>query len=96
LHREDSQEFGLEEVARKFKELRHHFVESLLAQQYENVMMGIDDPKGLFQLSRAGSKYSRQRAMATGSKQAEDAKKICKEDTLEIVDTVLDLLDEGF
>ena len=70
------------EQARQFKELRHHFVESLLAQQDENEKMGIDDPKGLFQLSRAGSKYSRQRAMKTANEQAEEAKKICKENTV--------------
>jgi hypothetical protein len=94
LQKEDSQEFSRQE-ARQFKELRHQFVESLLAQQYENEKMGIDDPKGLFQLSRAGSKYSRQRAMKSANKQAEEAKKIGKENTtIGLVDSVLDLLDD--
>jgi hypothetical protein len=54
-------------------------VDSFLAQQCENEKMGIDDPKGLFQLSRAGSKDLRQRAMKSATKQAEEAKKIGKE-----------------
>jgi hypothetical protein len=83
--------------ARQFEELRHHFVKSLLAQQRENQKMGIYDPKGLFQLSRAGSKYSRQRAMKTAhGEQAAEAKKISKERAIGILHGVLDLHDQEF
>jgi hypothetical protein len=95
LQKEDSNEFSLEEV-RRFKELRHNFVESLLAQQYENQQMGINDPKGLFQLSRAGSKYSRKRALKIANEQAEEAKKISKEETIDILGSVLALLLQEF
>jgi hypothetical protein len=95
LQKEDSTDFSLEKV-RQLKELRHHFVNSLLAQQDENQNMGINDPKGLFQLSRAGSKYSRQRAMKTANEQAKEATRISKENTVRILDTVFDLLDQEF
>jgi hypothetical protein len=81
------------EEGRQLKELRHHFVNSLLAQQYENQQMGVYDPKGLFQLSLAGSKYSKKRAMKTANEQAEEAKEIFREETIGILDCVLAMLD---
>jgi hypothetical protein len=95
LQKEEAKELTFKEV-RQLKELTHHFVESLLTQQYENQKMGINDPKGLFQLSRAGSKYSRQRAIKAANEQAEEAKKISIEETIGILANALDLLDEEF
>ncbi len=47
-------------------ERRRDFVMGLLQQQLEHKKFGIQDPKGLFQLSRACSKSSRKRALQEG------------------------------
>ena len=50
---------------RTLRERRHAFVTDLLQHQYEHQQLGLNDPKGLFQLSRAASKPSRLRAIQT-------------------------------
>ena len=75
---------------------RHHneFVTGLLRQQDEHRSLGIKDPIGLFQYSRACSKRSRQRALADGRNHAKHVKSFQerRQRTLDILDAALDLL----
>jgi hypothetical protein len=45
------------------RQLQKEFVVALLQQQLEHKKLGVNDPKGLFQFSRACSKKSRQQAL---------------------------------
>ncbi len=64
------------------------FVHSFLAQQYEHQQLGIDDPRGLFQFSKACSKHSRKRALLQAQDNARES--FCtKEDLVESIDQVL-------
>eukprot|EP00525_Craspedostauros_australis_P013759 CAMPEP_0198134982 /NCGR_PEP_ID=MMETSP1442-20131203/60358_1 /TAXON_ID= /ORGANISM="Craspedostauros australis, Strain CCMP3328" /LENGTH=417 /DNA_ID=CAMNT_0043796143 /DNA_START=70 /DNA_END=1323 /DNA_ORIENTATION=- len=65
----------------------------LAAQQREHKEMGIDDPKGLFQLSRRCSKMTRELAHKKAVNEAEEAKKISME-TTRVIDDVLSLMED--
>jgi hypothetical protein len=45
------------------RQLQKEFVVALLQQQLEHKKLGVNDPRGLFQFSRACSKKSRQQAL---------------------------------
>jgi hypothetical protein len=68
---------------------------SVLAQQWEHQKLGIQDPKGLFQLSKICSKSSRQRALRRAEEDAREAREIAQEprNTSDIINDVIDLLD---
>jgi hypothetical protein len=53
---------------------RREFIETLLAQQWEHKQMGISDPKGLYQLSKACSKQSRLLAIRQAKEDAQQVK----------------------
>jgi hypothetical protein len=78
----------------QFCEERHPakgFVQSFLAQQYEHQQLGIDDPRGLFQFSKACSKHSRKRAFLLAQENARES--FCtKEDLVDSIDQVLGML----
>ena len=65
---------------------RRQFVNGVLEQQSEHQYLGFNDPKGLFQFSRAGSKSSRLHAIRTAQELSS-----CEE-LIESIDAVLDLL----
>lgn len=66
---------------------RKEFVNALLQQQTETKMLGFEDPKGLYQFSKACSKKSRQRALREGRSMEEEVK--------EVIRDALDLLGAG-
>jgi hypothetical protein len=74
-------------------ERQRKFVMELLQQQLEHKKFGIQDPKGLFQLSRVCSKQSRQRALQEGRQREKEVHQIKQERTLEVIDEVLDDLE---
>jgi hypothetical protein len=53
---------------------RREFIETLLAQQWEHKQMGISDPKGLYQLSKACTKQSRLLAIRQAKEAAQQVK----------------------
>ena len=68
----------------------------LLQQQVEHNQLGLQDPKGLFQFSRASTKKSRQRALQQGRQHEKDVRQDVKPDnqkTIQYIDDVLDVLD---
>ena len=73
---------------------RRAFVIGLLEQQYEHQRLGMKDPKGLYQFSRAASKQSRLRAIRIAEEDARQAKEISNEEALDIIDNVLNLIEE--
>lgn len=77
---------------------RTKFIRALLEQQTEHKEMGMVDAKGLFQLSRASSKISRQFALQVGRAQENEVKQFSntseKENLLSIIQGALDILDE--
>jgi hypothetical protein len=77
---------------------QREFVVSLLSQQHEHKLMGVEDPKGLFQFSRACSKLSRKRALQVGRDQEKEIKLFeeRRQETLSVVDDAFELLAEGF
>jgi hypothetical protein len=75
---------------------RHRdFVMGLLQQQIENKQLGLKDPKGLFQLSRACSKKSRQRALQQGRKHEKEVQQELtpEQTTIQDIDDVLKVLE---
>ena len=72
---------------------RRTFVTGLLAQQDEHQRLGLKDPKGLFQYSKAASKQSRLRAIRAAKEDAILAREITHDQTLEIIDRVLDMVE---
>lgn len=79
----------------KFDQQRQkEFVSAVLKQQLEHKQMGMYDPKGLFQLSKAFSKKSRQEALKVARNQEKEVKVYLseKERTLDILDDALELL----
>jgi hypothetical protein len=76
------------------------FINELLRQQKEHRLMGLCDPKGLFQLSRTYSKKSKQDAVNNARNQAQEVQEyLCtpsREKTLLILDDALGLLDDSF
>ena len=76
------------------------FTDELLRQQNEHRLMGVCDPKGLFQLSRTYSKKSKQDAVNIARSQAQEVQEyLCtpsREKTLRILDDALELLDGPF
>jgi hypothetical protein len=68
------------------------FVHSFLAQQNEHQHLGIDDPRGLFQFSKACSKHSRKQALLQAQDNARES--FCtKEDPLvDSIDQILGML----
>ncbi len=67
------------------------FVHSFLAQQNEQQQLGIDDPRGLFQFSKACSKHSRKRALLQGQDNARESSRT-KEDLADSIDEVLGMI----
>jgi hypothetical protein len=57
------------------------FVHGLLATQSEHQQLGIQDPRGLFQFSKACSKTSRQRAI-------EEARRLERQTKGELIDSI--------
>mmetsp|Transcript_26697 Transcript_26697/g.74780 ORF Transcript_26697/g.74780 Transcript_26697/m.74780 type:complete len:256 (+) Transcript_26697:181-948(+) len=68
-------------------------VVSVLEQQNEHKRLGIDDPKGLFQLSRRCSKISREQAQRKAAMDAKEARRILR-DTSRVIDDVLSLMED--
>jgi hypothetical protein len=67
------------------------FVHSFLAQQYEHQQLGIHDPRGLYQFSKACSKHSRKRALLQAQDNARES--FCTKDALvDSIDQVLGML----
>lgn len=79
----------------KFDQQRQkEFISALLRTQMEHRQMGVNDPKGLFQLSKAYSKKSKQEALKTARAHEKEVKSYLeqKQNTLSIIDDALDLL----
>ena len=72
---------------------RRQFVKGLLQQQLEHKRLGVYDPKGLFQFSRACTKHSRKRAQQLAKTHEQEVRRLSRENTLEIIDDVLNALD---
>ncbi len=64
----------------------------LLQQQLERKKLGIEDAKGLYQLSRACSKQSRQRALQEGRRREKEVQQLPEEQSLGVIDNLLDVL----
>ena len=72
---------------------RRAFVMGLLQQQMEHERLGLKDPKGLFQFSKAASKQSRLRAIQIAKEDEREAQKIIsQEHVTETIDAVLNLI----
>jgi hypothetical protein len=77
------------------RQRQRDFVMALLQQQVRHKQLGLQDPKGLFQLSRACTKKSRQRALQQGR---QHEKEVLEELTLDqqkfiqAIDHALDVL----
>jgi hypothetical protein len=77
------------------RQRQRDFVMELLQQQVKHKQLGLQDPKGLFQLSRACTKKSRQRALQQGR---QHEKEVLEELTLDqqkfiqAIDHALDVL----
>jgi hypothetical protein len=67
------------------------FVHSFLAQQNEQQQLGIDDPRGLFQFSKACSKHSRKRALLQAQDNARESF-WTKEDLADSIDQVFGMI----
>lgn len=80
---------------------RREFIETLLAQQWEHKQMGISDPKGLYQLSKACSKQSRLLAIRQAKEDAQQVKQGQQQHNRSVqylamqLDCVLDLVRDG-
>jgi hypothetical protein len=75
------------------RERQRDFVIELLQQQFEHKKFGIQDPKGLFQLSRACSKSSRLRALQEGRRREKEVQQNPPQDqALDVLENVLDVL----
>jgi hypothetical protein len=61
------------------------FVHGLLATQSEHQQLGIQDPRGLYQFSKACSKTSRQRAV-------EEARRLERQTRGDLIDSINDVL----
>jgi hypothetical protein len=68
------------------RQRQRDFVMALLQQQVEHKQLGLQDPKGLFQLSRACTKKSRQQALQQGR---QHEKEVLEESA---IDDALDVL----
>jgi hypothetical protein len=66
-------------------ERQRDFVMGLLQQQLEHKKFGIQDPKGLFQLSRACSKPSRLRALQEGRRREKEVQQLTQEERTTLV-----------
>lgn len=85
-----------EDAYNKISEQRHQaqrcFIQCFLKQQDEHRQLGIKDPRGLYQFSKAMSKNSKCRALENG-KSVEKECAISKEELVHAIDYVLDLLE---
>jgi hypothetical protein len=74
------------------------FVVALLQQQNEHKQLGMQDPKGLFQFSRACSKKARQQALQQAREHEKEVQKLHQStSTLHaLVGDCLELLEDGF
>ena len=76
---------------------QRNFVSELLRQQNEHRLLGLIDPKGLFQFSRSHSKKARQQALKTAKSREQQVQKYLattKAQLLNLLDDALDLLEE--
>ncbi len=83
-------------VFHKFdQERQKEFIAALLRQQTEHQKMGMNDPKGLFQLSKAFSKKSKELALKSAQAHEKEVKDFMavKRKTIAIIDDALDLLE---
>jgi hypothetical protein len=71
---------------------------ALLQQQNEHQQLGMQDPKGLFQFSRACSKKARQQALQQAREHEKEVQKLHQStSTLDsVVGVCLELLEDGF
>ena len=83
---------GEEKASKVDGQRRRDFVIALLGQQSEHNTLGIQDPKGLYQFSRACSKTSRQKALKDAREHEQEVKVLSREATIEAIDSVLDIL----
>lgn len=58
------------------RQLQKEFVMALLQQQLEHKKLGVNDPKGLFQFSKACSKTSRQQALKQAQVHEQEVKEL--------------------
>lgn len=83
-------------IFHKFDHQRQkEFIEALLRQQTEQQKLGMIDPKGLFQLSKAFSKKSKERALQSARAHEKEVKDFAevKRKTIAVIDDALELLE---
>jgi hypothetical protein len=78
------------------RKLRKDFIASLLRQQCEHQRLGLADPKGLFQFSRACTKKSRQDAIKKAKEHEKEVKSFMEQRKLllGVIDEAMDVLVE--
>ena len=80
------------------EQVQKNFVAELLRQQNEHRLLGMMDPKGLFQLSRSHSKKARINALKTAKSREQQVQiylATTKAQLLCVLDDALDLLEES-
>jgi hypothetical protein len=80
------------------RQLQKEFVMALLQQQLEHKKLGVNDPKRLFQFSRACSKKSRQQALKQARAHEQEVEELNRRERgMQVLDSVLlDVVLQGF
>jgi len=99
-----AQEFG--EMVENLDDLSHQrrkhvsairkcYVRTILELQEEHRAEGVVDPKGLACMAKRCTKYSSRDAAARGKEMAREAFRVDRSQTIDILDSVLDLMDDS-
>lgn len=75
--------------------VRKYYVRTILDLQEEHRTEGIVDPKGIACMAKRCTKYSSRDAVARGKEMEKEAKRVDRTQTLNILDSVLDMLDDS-
>jgi hypothetical protein len=92
------EEASLPVISAADQQRQKDFVMDLLQQQNEHKQLGMQDPKGLFQFSRACSKKARQQALQQAREHEKEVQKLHQSTSTfdMLIGDCLELLEDGF
>lgn len=90
---------GLDDVTRQRRKhvsaVRKSYVRTILDLQEEHRAEGMFDPKGLACMAKRCTKYSTRDAAERGKEMEREASRVDRMQTLDILDSVLDMMDDS-